>query len=111
MKVKIYSWVLAAVYLLCGVWLFVVVPVFRKVMYSEAGVTPSRLMTKIVLAVGPLGWLMLSILAAVVIVLKDLRYRSRLLNALFSVFLFCVFACVVSGLLVAGFGPRLGSTP
>ena len=106
MKVKIYSWVLAAVYLLCGVWLFVVVPVFRKVMYSEAGVTPSRLMTKIVLAVGPLGWLMLSILSAVVIVLKDLRYRSRLLNALFSVFLFCVAERVNSVVCKSGLRQR-----
>jgi len=101
MKIRATSWVLAAGYLLFGVWLFVAVPRFR-LMYSEMQVTPQP-MTRYVLAVPALVWLALLVFLAAAIVLKDFRYRSHLLNLVFTAMLLCFFAVLMSGLLVAEF--------
>ena len=82
MKIKNYSWILAGAYPLCGVVLFLVL--FKmQTLFSGFGME-MPFATKITLAVGPFGWLVFSIGAGILVVLKDLRFRSRLLNPLLT---------------------------
>jgi hypothetical protein len=82
MKVKTYSWILAGAYSLCGLALFVAVLRVHKLI-TIWGISLQPI-TIAVLTVGPIGWLLLSLAAAVLVVLKDLRFRSSLLNPLFT---------------------------
>jgi hypothetical protein len=99
MKVRTYSWILAASYLLCGVMFFVVVAKFQAIL-SELEV-PLPLLTRAVFLVGPLGWLTSAVVVAVGVVLKDLRFRSRFLNPLFTVILFLAVGSIVVAPIVA----------
>ena len=91
MKVKPYSWVLAVAYVLAGIWLFIAIPQFNR-MFSEMRTTP-RLPTRFILSIGSFGCLTLLVITAIVVILKDLRFRPRLLNTLFTIFLICCVAC------------------
>jgi hypothetical protein len=44
-------------------------------------------MTRTVVAVGPIGWLVLSAAFAVLVILKDRKFRSRYWNPLLTIFL------------------------
>src|SRR5262249_18582744 len=112
MKFRMSSWTLAVLYVLFGVWLLFAVPRFRN-LYSELR-GPPHYLVKFVLAVSPFAWLTLVVLLAAAIVVKDLRFRFRFLNPLFTVFLFCGLELLLYGMFVAEFvehethpGPRV----
>jgi hypothetical protein len=99
MKVRIYSWFLASLYLLCGATFFVVVAKFQA-FFSELEV-PLPLLTRAVFFVSPLGWLALAVVVALAVVLKDLRFRSRFLNPLFTIILLVAVGGIAVALFVA----------
>jgi hypothetical protein len=95
MKVKFYSGILACVYLLCGVVLFFALFKFQEV-FSGFGIA-LPLVTRVTLTVGPIGWLCLFVAVSLVVILKDLRFRSRSLNPLFTFGLvFCVVCMIIA---------------
>ena len=73
-----FRWILAGVSLLCGVMLFVIV---RKVglLYLELQ-PPLMLPTKVLLWVGPSGWLAFMVFLSALLVFRDFGVRSRFLK-------------------------------
>ena len=104
MKVRTYSWVLAGAYLVCGVILFLVIPKFQEI-YSGFNIEGSFLM-RATLATGPVGCLCSSAAVAMFVVLKDVRFRSRLLNPIFTVvfglWIICTPFALIYPLITAG---------
>jgi hypothetical protein len=88
-----FSWILAATYVICGLIFFRLVTRFSAI-YSNLGV-PLPALTKFVFFVGPLGWLALAFLGSILVVLKDLRFKSPILNPLFGWMLVLVIGTVV----------------
>lgn len=99
MKVKAFSWILAAMYLLCGLFFVIVVPGFQAV-FAEMEVDLPAL-TRAVFFVGSIGWLAFAALGCAVTVLKDMKFHSPWLNPLLTI----VLALLVSGMAVAMFLP------
>lgn len=95
MKIKPYTKILAGAYVLCGLLFFFITLHFRS-LYSEEDVQVAFI-TKAVLAVGPLGWLLVTLVLAALVVLKDFRFRSRFMNSILTVFL----ALLVGGIAFA----------
>jgi hypothetical protein len=82
MRIKIYSWIMASAYLLCGVVSLYLVPKFQDVL---AGFNlPLPFLMKATCAVGTWGWLCLSAEVGIFVILKDLKFRSRYLNPFFT---------------------------
>jgi hypothetical protein len=101
MKIKVYSWTLASAYLLCGVVLFLVTLKFQpwlQQIYSGFGMTLPFL-TKAAFVVGPYGWLLLAIASSTFVILKDLRFHSRLLSPLFTFILVLWVGCMAIALI------------
>jgi hypothetical protein len=98
MKIKAASWVLGGAYLLCAVVFFLVMSKCR-VAFAEQGIvlpTPS----KAAFAIGPLGWLLVTVAIGSMAVLKDLAFPWRGWNFAFSIVLltmvfFVAFAMIV----------------
>jgi hypothetical protein len=80
-----YSWFLAGVSVLWGMWLCHGIPEFQAALLRVHGPVP--FMTRTVVAVGPIGWLVLSAAFAVLVILKDRKFRSRYWNPLLTIFL------------------------
>ena len=97
MKIKIYSWILAGAYLLCGVALFPIL-VKLQMLFSGFGME-LPFATKAVLALGPFGWLCTSVAIGTLVILKDMRFRSRLLNPLLTFILVAWAICIAVTLL------------
>ena len=101
MKIKVYSWILASAYLLCGVVLFLVTLKFQPWLqqaFSEVGMTLPFL-TRATFVVGPYGWLLLAIASGTFVILKDLRFHSRLLSPLFTFILVLWVGCMAIALI------------
>ncbi len=96
MKIKVFSWILAGAYLLCGVMFFVVIPQFESIFSGWA--VPLPLLTRVVFAIGPFGWLSLALAVGALAILKDLRFRSRLLDLIFLMLLALFGGCIVIAL-------------
>jgi hypothetical protein len=96
MKVRISSWLLAGAYLASGWLLFLFVRHFH-VIYLGFDIK-GPLLTQAIFAASPLGCLLLFAATGVVIILKDLRFRSRYLNLLFTFILILGITCVVCSL-------------
>jgi hypothetical protein len=80
MKVRISSWVFAAVYLFAGACSFVVLPRFRTIYQDLYGADLSLpFLTRLVLGITPLGWLLLACTLAALLIWKDVRGRSAML--------------------------------
>lgn len=89
------SWILTGGYLLCGVMFFVLV---RKVAFIFSELQPPLMLpTRVLLWVGPSGWLALMVFLAALIVSRDVGFRSHLLKPVITVGL-CV---ALGGVLVA----------
>jgi len=73
---------LAGVYLLCGVALFLMLFRFQEIFSNFSIELP--LATRMALAIGPVGWLCALGAVGMLVILKDLRFHSRLLNPLFA---------------------------
>ena len=83
MKIKIYSWILAGAYLLCGAAFFCMVLKAREIFSGFNIELP--FMTRMALAIGPVGWLCALVVVGALVILKDMRFHSRLLNPFFTV--------------------------
>ena len=103
MKIKAFSWILAGVYLLCGVMFFVVIPQFESIFSGWAVPVPS--LTRAVFAIGPFCWLSLAVTVGALAILKDLKFRSRLLDLIFLMLLALLGGCIVVALLILPFMP------
>ena len=103
MKVKAYSWVLAGAFLFCGVMFFFTVPRFETIFAGLDVTLPSA--TRGVLAVGRFGWLSVGVIAGALVILKDLKFRSRLLDLIFLMLLALLGGCIVVALLILPFMP------
>lgn len=106
MKIKVYSWILAGAYLICGAALFVVVPKCGAI-FSGFDL-PLPLLTRAALAVGAFGWLGIALIACALVVLKDLRFRSGLWSFLLTAFLVIWVGCVAVALLLPYTGATCG---
>jgi hypothetical protein len=96
MKIKLYSWFLAGAYLLCGVMVFFVLPYFLA-MLPQGGIQDFRVFYRAVFSVGPLGWLLVALTIAAIVVLKDFWFHSRFLNPVFT----AILVVLASGIIFA----------
>ena len=104
MKIKTCSLILAGAYSLCGAMFFLIVAKYR-ILFSESGV-PLPFLTRAVLAIGPLGWLCLAVSAGAVTILKDLRFRSPLLNLVLTLVLGLLATCITVAVFLPAFPPQ-----
>lgn len=81
---------------------FVVIQKFESI-FSGFGVS-LPLSTRAVFAIGPFGWLSLTVAVGVLAILKDLRFRARLLNLAFLMLLALAVGCLAVALLIPFFG-------
>jgi hypothetical protein len=95
MKIKAYSWILAGAYLIWGIALFIVVPKCTEIF---SGFARLPFLTQSVLALGSFGWLGIALAAGALVVLKDLRFRSRLLSILLTAVLLVWMCCMAIAL-------------
>jgi len=98
MKIKAFSWIVAGAYLLCGVMLFIVIPQFESIFSGFAA--PLPLLTRTVFAIGPFGWLSLAVTFGALTILKDWRFRSRLLDLLFVMLFMLLVGCIPVALIL-----------
>jgi len=96
MKIKLYTRMLAGAYFLCGLMVFLIMPRFLS-LFSEQGVKSFPVFSSAVFAVGPLGWLLVTLVIGAFVILKDFRFRSRSLNPAFTV----ILALLMSGIIFA----------
>ena len=97
MKISPFSWILAGAYLFCGLGIcFVVLKL--QALFSGFGIELPAI-TRVALGVGPVGWLCASLVAGLLVVLKDLKFRSRLLNQLFTLVLVSWVGCIAFAVL------------
>ena len=83
MKIKTASWVLGGAHILCGVIFFAVMSKCQ-VAFSERGIVlPAP--TRAAFAISPLGWLLLTVVTASIVMLKDLAFPWRVLNFAFFI--------------------------
>ncbi len=92
MKIRTSSWILGGAYLLCAVMFYVIIARFQ-VVFSEHGIALPGL-SRVVFAIGPLGWLLVMIAIGLVAVLKDLAFRSQTLTLAFAIVLMVLVGCV-----------------
>lgn len=78
MKMRISSWVYAAVFLLAGAYSFVIFPKFHAI-YKDlyGGDTALSPLTKFVLGVTPLGWFAFACTLVALAILRDVLGRPR----------------------------------
>jgi type IV pilus assembly protein PilC len=96
MKIKAFSWIVAGAYLLCGVMLFIVIPQFESIFSGFAA--PLPLLTRTVFAIGPFGWLSLAVTLGALVILKEWRFRSRLLDLIFVMLFMLLAGCITVAL-------------
>jgi hypothetical protein len=97
-KIKIYSWILAVAYLACGALFCLLLFKFQQIFSGLAVEWP--IMTWLMLAVGPVGWLCSFLAVGLFVILKDRRFRSPILNPLFTILLMLWVISMMIGLLL-----------
>ena len=91
MKVRIPSGIFAGVCLACGAYFFVVIPKFLAIYKDLYGPDVSLpLLTRVVVGVTPLGWLVLAGIMAALVILRDVRGRGAWLPNWVAVLIFLV---------------------
>jgi glucan phosphoethanolaminetransferase (alkaline phosphatase superfamily) len=65
---------------------FLVMPRFLS-LFSEIGFGHFPVFSTAVFAVGPMGWLLVMLVIGTLVILKDFRFPSRSLNAIFTAIL------------------------
>ena len=98
MRAKLYTWILGGTYLVCAVLFFVIISGFQSV-FSELAI-PIPHFTKVVLAISPVGWLLLTVAVGTGAVFADLRFRSRFLGFVFVMVLALMGCCITVGVLL-----------
>ena len=92
-KIRFSSWLLAGAYIALGAVFFEALAESRVVFRGELG--PLSVLTTAILQVPPLVWLSLGVLGAAGVILKDLRFRPRLLNTLFLLALVIGYVIII----------------
>jgi len=100
MKIKTFSWILACVYLFCGVISFFCAIKTESWISDCGGGEKLPFLTKIVVSGGPFGLLFLLAGLGAIVILKDLRFQSRALAPVFTIVLVMLIACIAIGLLL-----------
>ncbi len=108
MKIKLYTWILAGAYFLCGVMVFLIMPRFLS-LFSEAGMHQVPVFSTAVFAIGPLGWLLVTLVIGAFVILKDFRFRSRFLNPVFTVILALLMSGIIFAVAVVWYALRFDS--
>ena len=103
MRIKGFSWFLAAAILIFGLSLFKLTTGFET-MFTSIGV-PEVGMRRVVNFIGPSGWLVLAVTGAFLVALKDLKFRSPFLNPVFAAVLILTYAAVFLTVVFPFFGP------
>lgn len=65
---------------------FLVLPRFLS-LFSDIGMGHIPVFSKAVITVGPVGWLLVMLVIGTLVILKDFRFHSRSLNAIFTAIL------------------------
>ena len=98
MKVRAMSMIVAASYLIGGLLICLTISTWRAFL-NESGV-PQPIVTRVVFAIGPLGWLGLCTAIGSLAILKDLRFASPWLNLIFvlgfTILVGCIWAAIAS---------------
>ena len=94
MKRRISSWILASVYLVWGVLLFLAVPKFQEIV-SGFNISATLVM-RVIFAVGPYGCLLLAIAIGIALILNDLRFHRRFVSLFFTVTLLLWVYCMAA---------------
>ena len=103
MKIKPYSWILGGAYFLCGEACLFIIPKLQSLL-SETGLWLPPF-TRGVFAMGTFGWLWLMLVMGALTILKDLRFRTWLLNLIFTV----IPAALACSVIVAMMLPPISS--
>jgi hypothetical protein len=97
MKIRLFSWILAGSYLFCGLGICFVVLEQAKIISGFNFNLPVT--TKVTLKIGPVGWLCAGLTVGILVALKDLRFRSRFLNPIFTLLLVAWVGYIAFGVL------------
>ena len=97
MKIRLFSWILAGSYLFCGLGICFVVLELTKIISGFNFNLPVT--TRVTLKIGPVGWLCWGVTVGFLVALKDLRFRSRILNPLFTLLLMAWVGYIAFGVL------------
>lgn len=84
------SLILAALYVISGILIYIAIPAFLK-SYTEL-ITHLPFVTKAILLPRPIGWLLIVYVIAGFLIFKDKGPNSRFFNALFLIILVCGIA-------------------
>ena len=98
MKAKLYIWIFGSAYILCAVMFFVIIAGFQPVLSGFA--VPLPYFTKVVFAIGPVGWLLLTVAVGASAIYADLRFRSRSLGFVFVIVLALMGCCIAIGVIL-----------
>jgi hypothetical protein len=100
MKVRIFSWILAGAYLVCGVILFLFTSKIQDI-YSGYNIQVPFL-TRAMFSVGPYGCFFLAVAVGAALVLNDLRFQKRFVSLFFAITLL-LWACYMADTLFNDF--------
>src|SRR5258706_11436488 len=85
MKIRVSSYILAGLFIFFGLWCFVVTSRFQQ-MFSEMQ-SEFPFFTRAILAPTGMGWFLISLLFALLVIWKDLRPRPWLRASVFMIVL------------------------
>jgi type II secretory pathway component PulF len=110
MKVRAHAWVLAAAYLIYGAaFAFWLVPRFGYLFSELHQALPFP--TQLLLSFGSWAILAIAISLSVAIILKELKFRSRVTDSIFELILpLVVFLCLTTALILPVFWARFDLT-
>jgi hypothetical protein len=108
MKIKPYTWKLAAAYFLCGMIVFLIMPEFLS-WFSVAGILFPTFSTA-VFTVGPSGWLVVMLIIGALVILKDFRFRARFLNPVFTAILALLMSSIIFAVAVVWYALEFSPT-
>ena len=102
------SFVIAAVFVVFGLWCFVAIPRFLQI-FAELGME-MPLYTRLVLRPAATGWWLASWILAALVVWKDVSHRALLRNSVFVVVLALEILTIITALFLplTVIGPGLG---
>ncbi|HEY3761969.1 MAG TPA: hypothetical protein VGN23_09500 [Verrucomicrobiae bacterium] len=108
MKTRLNSWILAGAYFVFGLMVFFVMPHFLS-QFSEEGAQQFPTFSTIVFTVSPAGWLLVMLAIGTIVILKDFRFRSRLLNPIFTTVLLLLASGIIFAVAVVWFDIRFNT--
>jgi hypothetical protein len=93
-KIRIQTWVIAGVLLALGGMLFLIVSKALE-LWAGFNLQQQSLSIRFIFGIGPYGWLALSVIASVILILNDLNTRPSFWRKKMGAILLLQFSCVV----------------